>query len=71
MYKMNSKINNEQYIDWVMNNYEKSVRAFQSLRETGSLTEDEYQKYIAVEARKMSNIHIIWMILLQIVYCRL
>lgn len=56
MCKMNSKINNEQYIDWVMNNYEKSVRAFQSLRETGSLTEDEYQKYIAVEAQRMFDL---------------
>ena len=51
-----NKVNNEQYIDWVLNNYEKSIRAFNSLRETHSITEKEYQEYIKLEANKMFDL---------------
>lgn len=51
-----NKVNNEQYIDWVLNNYEKSIRAFNVLRETHSITEGEYQEYIKLEANKMFDL---------------
>ena len=50
---MNKVKQNEHYIEWVMSNYEKSVIAFHMLRETHSITEDEYQNYIKLEADKM------------------
>lgn len=51
-----NRINNKQYIEWIMSNYEKSVKAFQMLRETHSITEDEYQNYIKLEADKMFDL---------------
>lgn len=53
---MNKVKHNEQYIDWVLNNYEKSIKAFNSLRETHSITEDEYQEYIKIEANRMFDL---------------
>lgn len=44
------------YINWIFDNYEKSIRALNSLRETHSITEKEYQKYIAIEANKMFDL---------------
>lgn len=51
-----NKVNNEQYMDWIFNNYEKLIRAFNSLRETHSITEEEYQEYIKLEANKMFDL---------------
>ena len=53
---MNKVKQNEHYIEWVMSNYEKSVIAFHMLRETLSITEDEYQNYIKLEADKMFDL---------------
>lgn len=44
------------YIEWIMKNYEKSIKALNMLRETHSITENEYQNYIAIEADKMFDL---------------
>lgn len=36
---------NESYIDWILERHNKSLRAYELLKETGAITEKEFQNY--------------------------
>lgn len=40
---------NESYIDWILERHNKSLRAYELLRETEAITENEFQNYCAAQ----------------------
>lgn len=39
----------ENYIDWILERHNKSLRAYELLRETGAITEKEFRNYCTAQ----------------------